>query len=128
MHEIKDFHKNVFMNDDIIFELYDDVSCVDLVVFSTFDKSKCFKTIVVNKQTEENGKIIHYVSNKSIREVDKIYQVKGEVISFGNGNSLITNNYSVIISSQNSNIVNQSSNITINQDFSKANDSIKKTR
>ncbi len=45
------------------------------------------------------------------------------------GHSIITNNYSIsIINSPNSNIVNQSSNVTITQNISQANEAIEKIR
>lgn len=83
MFEIKDFHKNYYVEGNILFDNDIDVSYTDIVAFSTFDKNNCSKYIKADKRKNENDEDFLYVSNDIICEDDVIYQVTGNVVSLG---------------------------------------------
>ena len=83
MFKIRDFHKNVFVDGNILFNSDKEVSYVDIVAYSTFDRENCYKTIKTNSKSIENGKDFHFVSNELIFEDDVVYQVNEEVTSYG---------------------------------------------
>jgi len=83
MFEIKNFHKNVFIEGNILFDTDKDVSYTDLIAFSTFDKNNCSEYIVADKIKTENGKEFLFVSNDQVCEDNVIYQVSNNVVSLG---------------------------------------------
>ncbi len=83
MYEIKNFHKNVLIEGNILFDTDKEVSYTDLVALSTFDKMRCTKIISADNIKIENGREFRYVTNDLICEDDVIYQVTDDIVSFG---------------------------------------------
>ena len=88
MFEIKNFHKNVFIDGNILFETDDIVSYTDIVCYSTFKKNDCIKSIKADMLNDKCGEEFYYISNNLICEDDVIYQVTGDVVSYGNERKL----------------------------------------
>lgn len=83
MFAIKNYHKNVFVEGNILFDTDKEVSFTDIVTFSTFDKNNCFKHIEADKSITDNGEELLYVSNNLICEDDAIYHTRGDAVSYG---------------------------------------------
>ena len=97
MFELRDFHKNVFVDGNIIFDTDKEVSYLDLVCFSNQRKEQFTEIISADKSLENNGKIIKYVNNEQICGDDIIYHTAGEISSYGN-EIVVANPYSCIYS------------------------------
>ena len=97
MFEIRDFHKNVFVDGNIIFDTDKEVSYLDLVCFSNQRKEQFTEIISADKSLNENGKIIKYVNNEQIWGDDIIYHTAGEISSYGN-EIVVENPYRCIFS------------------------------
>ena len=97
MFEIRDFHKNVFVDGNIIFDTDKEVSYLDLVCFSNQRKEQFTEIISADKLLNENGKIIKYVNNEQIWGDDIIYHTAGEISSYGN-EIVVENPYRCIFS------------------------------
>lgn len=97
MFEIRDFHKNVFVDGNIIFDTDKEVSYLDLVCYSNQRKEQCTEIISADKSLENNGKIIKYVNNEQIWGDDIIYHTAGEISSYGN-EIVVENPYRCIFS------------------------------
>lgn len=97
MFEIRDFHKNVFVDGNIIFDTNKEVSYLDLVCYSNQRKEQFTEIISADKSLENNGKIIKYVNNEQIWGDDIIYHTAGEISSRGN-EIVVENPYRCIFS------------------------------
>ncbi|WP_010417807.1 hypothetical protein [Anaerophaga thermohalophila] len=97
MFEIKKFHKDVFVDGNIIFDTDKEVSYLDLVAYSNIRKDQCIEVISADKSLEDNGTIIKYVNNDKICQDDVIYYAAGEISSYGN-EIVIENPYRCIYS------------------------------
>lgn len=84
MFEIRDFHKNVFVDGNIIFDTDKEVSYLDLVCCSNKRSEQFTEIISADKSLNENGKIIKYINNEQICRDDTIYHTAGGVSSYGN--------------------------------------------
>jgi hypothetical protein len=84
MFETRDFHKNVFIDGNILFDTDKEVSYLDIVAFSNAGKGLFEEVIIPDKSLFENGTTFNYVNNDSICRDDTIYHVIGEVASYGN--------------------------------------------
>lgn len=83
MFEIRDFHKNVFVDGNIFFDTDKEVSYLDLVCYSNQRKEQFEEVISADKSLENNGKTIKYVNNEQICRDDTIYHTAGGVSSYG---------------------------------------------
>ncbi|MFA5463274.1 MAG: hypothetical protein WC265_04285 [Dysgonamonadaceae bacterium] len=83
MFEIRDFHKNVFVDGNIFFDTDKEVSYLDLVCYSNQRKEQFEEVISADKSLENNGKTIKYVNNEQICRDDTIYHTVGEISSYG---------------------------------------------
>jgi len=97
MFEIRNFHKDVFVDGHIIFDTDKEVSYLDLVAYSNLNKNQFTEVISADKSLNENGKIIKYVNNDQICRDDIIYHTAGEISSYGN-EIVIENPYRCIYS------------------------------
>lgn len=95
MFEIKKFHKDVYVDGNILFDSDKEVSYTDVVAFSTIKKEDCKKVIKPNKVIQDNGKDFQCVTNKLICEDDVIYNAIGDVVSNGKERKL-SNPYNCI--------------------------------
>ena len=84
MFETRDFHKNVLIDGNILFDTDIEVSYLDIVAFSNAGKGLFGEVIIPDKLLFENGKTFNYVNNDSICRDDTIYHATGEVTSYGN--------------------------------------------
>lgn len=84
MFETRDFHKNVLIDGNILFDTDIEVSYLDIVFFSNMEKDLFEEVIIPDKSLFENGTTFNYVNNDSICRDDTIYHVTGEVTSYGN--------------------------------------------
>ena len=84
MFEIRDFHKNVFVDGNIFFDTDKEVSYLDLVCYSNQRKEQFEEVISADKSLKNNGKTIKYVNNEQICRDDTIYHTAGGVSSYGN--------------------------------------------
>ena len=84
MFEIRDFHKNVFVDGNIIFDTDKEVSYLDLVCCSNQRREQFEEVISADKSLENNGKTIKYVNNEQICRDDTICHTAGGVSSYGN--------------------------------------------
>ncbi|GJM17214.1 MAG: hypothetical protein DHS20C13_25410 [Thermodesulfobacteriota bacterium] len=89
----------------------------------------------------ELNKLAHRLKNDGyIKTISQKNDSSAELTSYGieyceensysySGHSIITNNYSIsVVNSPNSNIVNQSTNVSINQNYNEANQAVEKIR
>lgn len=74
MFEIKNFHRNIYVDGNIFFDTDKEVSYVDLVCLSDINKDECSEII-----TTKEGCL--YVNNDQIRDDDAVYHSKGEISS-----------------------------------------------
>lgn len=83
MFEIKDYHKNVFIEGNILFDTNQEVSYLDLVCYSNLKKDQFKEVIIADKSLKKNGKTFNYVNNDIICHDDAIYHISGGVSSYG---------------------------------------------
>lgn len=82
MFKTEDFHKNVFIDGNVLFDTEKEVSYLDIVAYSNVSKDQFDVVIIPDKSLVENGKTIHYVNNDIICRDDTIYHVSGGVSSY----------------------------------------------
>ena len=83
MFEIRDFHKNVYVDGNILFDSEKKVSYTDVIAFSTIKKEDCKNLIKTDKIFQDNGQDFHSITNELINEDDVIYHAAGNVVSYG---------------------------------------------
>ncbi|NLZ94884.1 MAG: hypothetical protein GX921_03545 [Bacteroidales bacterium] len=79
MFEVKNFHRNIFVDGSVIFDSDQEVSYTDIVAFSTIKKEECSELIKSNKVLQN----VHCVTNEIINKDDVIYHVAKNVTSYG---------------------------------------------
>lgn len=84
MFETRDFHRNVLIDGNILFDTDNEVSYLDIVTFSNAEKYLFEEVITPDKSLFENETTFKYVNNDSICRDDTIYHATGEVASYGN--------------------------------------------
>lgn len=81
MFEIRNFHKNVYVDGSIILDTDKEVSYVSLVSLTDLTKDQCDEVITPDNILIENGKTIHYVDNDTVCEDNAVYHAKRGVSS-----------------------------------------------
>lgn len=99
MFKIKDCHKNIYIDGNLVVESNKPVSYVDMVSYSE-DKKGLYEYIDLKKNYNEKGESIFYIDNDFVWEDNAIYHAKKE-ISFNNINVHVRNPYNCIYSYKN---------------------------
>ena len=82
MFEVRKFHKDVYVDGNIVLDSNEAVSYLDLVACANSNEGQYDEILVADKTlTESDGKIIHYVNNDSICNENTIYYAKEGVTS-----------------------------------------------
>lgn len=82
MFELRKFHKNVFVDGNILFDTEKEIRYLDVVCHSSINRDQCDELLIADKIVTQNGVEIHYVNNDNIFEDKAIYHATGEVSSY----------------------------------------------
>ena len=107
-----DFHKNVYIDGNILFDTERVPLYIDLHTFRNIDDHKWDRVIKPDKEIDDNGAPFHYVNSDSICDEATVYYSKGDVTDMTE-NIYESNNPYRCIYSYNQNVVDLNSFLSV---------------
>lgn len=83
MFEIKNFHKDVFVDGNILFNTDKEISFTNIEAYTNKTKEECDEIIYSNIVIDDNEGSRSFINNDQICDDNAYYHVKGEVTTYG---------------------------------------------